>query len=63
LSSNLKNRFFKKINNNFNLFFSLEEIQRSIEEMKGRNFFLALLGDRYGWTPSLEQVTDHLATK
>ena len=43
--------------------FSLEEIQRSIDEMKGRNFFLALLGDRYGWTPDLDQVSDHIANK
>ena len=26
--------------------------------MNGNNFFLALLGDRYGWTPTLDQEKD-----
>ena len=42
---------------------SLEEIERSIEEMGGQNFFLALIGDRYGWTPMANQLSDHLASR
>ena len=42
---------------------SLEEIERSIEEMGGQNFFLALIGDRYGWTPAADQLSDHLASR
>ncbi|EDV20525.1 uncharacterized protein TRIADDRAFT_61017 [Trichoplax adhaerens] len=41
----------------------LEEIDRCHEETDGHPFFINMLGDRYGWTPSSDQVADSIAQK
>ncbi|CAH1246870.1 TEP1 [Branchiostoma lanceolatum] len=38
----------------------LEELDRCLKETDGQPFFLAMLGERYGWIPSLQDVSSEI---
>ncbi|XP_066302637.1 telomerase protein component 1-like [Branchiostoma lanceolatum] len=41
----------------------LEELDRCLKETDGQPFFLAMLGERYGWIPSLQDVSSEIREK
>ncbi|XP_078660093.1 TPR repeat-containing protein DDB_G0287407-like [Branchiostoma floridae x Branchiostoma belcheri] len=41
----------------------LEELDRCLEETDGQPFFLAMLGERYGWIPSIQDVSSEIRDK
>ncbi|XP_078577882.1 TPR repeat-containing protein DDB_G0287407-like isoform X2 [Branchiostoma floridae x Branchiostoma japonicum] len=41
----------------------LEELDRCLKETDGQPFFLAMLGERYGWIPSIQDVSEEIREK
>ncbi|XP_078576761.1 TPR repeat-containing protein DDB_G0287407-like [Branchiostoma floridae x Branchiostoma japonicum] len=41
----------------------LEELERCLKETDGQPFFLAMLGERYGWIPSIQDVSEEIREK